>query len=118
MSIAVMKKFLSNIAGFIKKYVFTHISLLLIIGFTVAHLFFIDHSYIEIYKNNRRIRSLQSSIAKEKAQIQEYQNKLQEIENNPQTIERIAREKYNMQREHEDVFRVVIDTTATKEMAQ
>lgn len=103
---------------FIRKYVLAHISLLLIIGFTLAHLFLIDHNYIEIYKNDQRIRSLQHNIAKEKSQIQEYRHKLQEVENNPQTIERIAREKYNMQRTHEDVFRVVIDTTATQNMAQ
>ncbi len=113
-----MKKILSDIVFFIKKYVLTHISLLLIIGFVLAHLFIIDHSYIEIYKNDRRIRTLQQNIAKEKLQIKEYSDKLQEIKNDPQTIERIAREKYNMQRGHEDVFRVVMDTTATQETAQ
>ena len=40
-----MKKILSDIVFFIKKYVLTHISLLLIIGFVLAHLFIIDHSY-------------------------------------------------------------------------
>ena len=110
-----MKKILSDIASFIRKYVFTHISLLLIIGFTVAHLFLIDHNYMELYKNDRRIRALQNNIATEKSLIQEYRNKLQELRNDPQSIERIAREQYGMQRVHEDVFRVVTDTATTQE---
>ena len=114
-NIAVMKKILSDIASFIRKYVFTHISLLLIIGFTVAHLFLIDHNYMELYKNDRRIRSLQNNIAKEKSLIQEYRNKLQELGNDPQSIKHIAREQYGMQRVHEDVFRVVTDTATTQE---
>lgn len=107
-----MKKILLNVLHFVKKYVINHLSLWIITGFVVSHLFLIKHNYIEVCRNDERIRSLEHSIAREKAAIAAYKKALGEIENSPEAVERIARERYNMQRAHEDVYEVSTDTTA------
>ena len=75
-NIAVMKKILSDIASFIRKYVFTHISLLLIIGFTVAHLFLIDHNYIATDRNFKLLMKLHSLLAASTDSCQDTEYKL------------------------------------------
>ncbi len=110
-----MKKALSNIWNFTKRYVFKNISAILIAGFVISYLFIVDNNYLDICENDRKIRTLQQNIEQEKESILSLQHELQQLHNNPEKIERIAREKYYMQQAHEDVYRVVTpsDTTAT-----
>lgn len=99
-----------KIQSFLKKYILRYLSAILIVGFVVSYLFIVDNNYLDICKNDEKIRSLQQNIEQEKTAIEQLKNEIDNVKTDPSTIERIAREKYGMQQSHEDVFLVVSDT--------
>lgn len=109
-----------KILTLLKKYAIKHISAILIVGFVVSYLFIIDNNYIDICKNDAKIRTLQKNINQEKSTIKRLKEQIRDVKTDPATIERIAREKYGMQQPHEDVYLVVTDTsdTANKQTRQ
>lgn len=87
---------------------------LIIAGFVLWHLFMPDMSYIDICRNDAKIRSLEKEIEKENTEIARLQEEISNTESDINTIERLAREKLGMQRAHEDVYLVVDRPTPNK----
>ncbi len=102
-----MKKFfspLTRVGDFLQRYVFNYLSPIIVIGAIIWHLFFTDINYLDICRNDEKIRSLQEEIADEKNQIEQLREEIRHSKSDASTIERIAREKHGMQQSHEDVY--------------
>ena len=109
-----MNEKLAKTLHFIKQYISPYLSVALIVGFVIWHLFILkDNSYIDICKNDAHIRALKQEIAQEEATIQQLQEEINNSESDVATINRIACEKHGMQRPHEDVFMIVESPTDT-----
>lgn len=106
---------IEHIKHILQHYVFRFLPAIFIVGFVLWFLFLDENSYLDICKNDRRIRELEKSIAHEEALIIELQEEISDSESDVATIDRIAREKHGMQCAHEDVYIIVEanDTTIT-----
>ena len=103
-----MKEKLAAALLFVKQHIMPYIPAILIVGFVVWHLFFLENnSYLDICQNDVRIRELKQEIAKEEALIEQLQEEINNSESDIVTIDRIAREKHGMQLPHEDVYIIV-----------
>ncbi len=76
--------------------------IVLIVGFAD------DNSFWNRHKRKVVLRELNSEIANCKEQYNNDDKRLREMESDPMAVERLAREKYLMHRENEDIF-VVLD---------
>lgn len=63
-----------------------------------------DNSFVQIAKNGARIAELEEQIATLNAQYEKAEAELRELRHNPDAITRIAREKYFMKMDDEDIF--------------
>lgn len=80
------------------KYILTVVLAIVIIGF-------VDESSVYNHiRHLQKINELQTEINKYKADYQRDQYKLQRIESNPKEMEKIARERYFMKQDDEDIF--------------
>ncbi len=109
-----MKETVKIVWSFFRRYVLNYLSVIFIVIFVVSYLFIVDNNYMDICKNDEKIRALEKSIAEENKAIQELTESINNYQSDEATIERIAREKYGMQQPHEDVFVVVSDTSQIK----
>ncbi len=92
-------KFLSHIPSFLKsKYILT------IIGFTVWMLFFDKNDFIAQLDRFQKLNELQSNTAYYNQKIESAKKELELRKNDPAAYERIAREKYYMKKDNEDIF--------------
>ena len=92
-----MRTFLSNF-----KYTIKYIVALAIF---VASIGFIgEHSITERVKRKQEIAELQAKIAELQQRFSEDRKMLDQLKNDPEAVRRIAREKYYMKTENEDVF--------------
>ena len=80
------------------KYFLTILIIALIVGVVD------EDSFLNRHPRRVRIDMLRQEIANYKHQYEEADNKIHELENNPKAVEKIARERYHMKREGEDVF--------------
>lgn len=85
-------RFLSN------KYVLTTLIFLVIIGLLDKN------SLIKRLDHHRQISTLESEIAKYKSQHDRDSSLLMEISSDPSAMEKVARERYFMKKENEDVY--------------
>ncbi len=92
---------LKNVWGYIRrhKYMFTFIIFLLIIGVLDD-----ENSLIQRAAHLREIHELNSEIDKYRKQYEEDSRTLKELTNNPKALEKVAREKYLMKEENEDIY--------------
>ena len=90
-----------------QRYVIRYISPVLIVSFVIWHLFIALNNYIDICRNDNKIRELEKSIAQEEMQILQLKEEISNSESDTITINRIAREKHGMQQAHEDVYVVI-----------
>ncbi len=90
-----------------QRYVIRYISPVLIVSFVIWHLFIARNNYIDICRNDNKIRELEKSIAQEEMQILQLKEEISNSESDTITINRIAREKHGMQQAHEDVYVVI-----------
>lgn len=72
--------------------------------FTAWIIFFDRHDLSSQFDYYNNLKSLQAEKAYYEAEIGRMQQTIQDLETNPAVIERIAREKYQMKRDAEDVF--------------
>lgn len=90
----------NGIIEFIKKN-----KILLAILFFVAFIFFIDDNNIFVrITQKREIRELKSEIEMYKKQIERDEQLIKELDDDSLIKERIAREKYFMREDDEDIF--------------
>lgn len=106
-----MKIDFSKISNFIKKYIIRYIPAILIVVFVVWHLFIARNNYLDICRNDDKIRELEKNIAQEEILIQQLKKEISKAESDTITINRIAREKHGMQQDHEDVYIIVSESS-------
>ena len=80
------------------KYFITFLIIALIVGVVD------EDSFLNRHPRRVRIDVLRQEIANYKHQYDEADSKIHELESNPKAVEKIARERYHMQRANEDVF--------------
>jgi cell division protein FtsB len=80
------------------KYFLTILIIALIVGVVD------EDSILNRHPRRVRIDMLRQEIANYKHQYDEADRKIRDLENNPKAVEKIARERYHMKRENEDVF--------------
>lgn len=91
---------LNHIKNFIVKfkYVITVIVFGILIGFVG------EHSLVERYKQRQEMKELQSEIDKYNSKFDSDKELLMRLKNNPEAIKDVARERYFMKKENEDIF--------------
>ena len=80
------------------KYAVVCICGVLIVGFLD------ENSVWSHLQNSQKIKELQEETAKYNAEYQRDQAQIRELDKNPKAIERIARERYFMKNDDEDIF--------------
>lgn len=63
-----------------------------------------DNSLIHRFQNRREIHELNKEIERYRKQYEEDSKTLKEITSNPKELEKVAREKYLMKQENEDIY--------------
>ncbi|MBQ2235570.1 MAG: septum formation initiator family protein [Muribaculaceae bacterium] len=81
-----------------------NIPLIIFIAFIVSLLFFGDNNYLKINELKSRINELKAEIKLNEDSAAIYEVKVRELNTDRETLERIAREKYGMKRQNEDVY--------------
>lgn len=89
------------------KYLIVCILGVLIVGFLD------ENSVLAHFNNKRRISALQEEIAHYEAIHQNNQQQLKELKENPKAMEKIARERYFMKCQDEDIFVLSDDAPQT-----
>lgn len=74
------------------------------VAFVAMMLFYGDFSYVKSNEYSQQIQKIQQEIRENNDTARIYTQKIQELNTDPETLERIAREKYGMKRENEDVY--------------
>jgi cell division protein DivIC len=78
---------------------------LLASAFFVVWMFFFDHNDIVLgLKRRQELRELQEKKAYYQGRIQATREELLHFKQNAASLEKVAREKYRMKKDHEDVF--------------
>ena len=91
--------FVEKIAGWVKNKYF-----IATLFFFVWILFFDHNDLFQQVSRTKELSDLKSSRDYYKAQIELSRNELEELKMNPAALEKIAREKYLMKRDNEQVF--------------
>ena len=84
----------------LNKYVVT------IVIFAVVMTFCGQHSFINRYKNQKKIKQLEQEIETYNKNIETNERKINELESNQESLEKFAREQYLMKQEGEDIYLV------------
>lgn len=92
--------FLPQLKGFIGRYKYWIVLVLFLLIVLVAS----DNSMVKRVVQKREIHELQEQLRRSSEQKQQNEMMLNELSNDSLVIDRIAREKYNMHREDEDLF--------------
>lgn len=98
--LTLMKDFLANVWAFIRRRKYS----VTIIAFLVIIVLVDENSLVRRLSQKRQINALEEEIDMYRSQLEEGQALLDNLENDSMLLERIAREKYNMSRQDEDVF--------------
>ena len=73
-------------------------------------IFFLDkNDFFTQYERRKELRDLQQSKQHYSTQLAAERKELQALETNPAAVEKIAREKYLMKRDDEDVYLIKTD---------
>jgi cell division protein FtsB len=92
-------KLLTHIPSFLKnKYVLT------LIAFTIWMLFFDRNDFISQFGRFKKLSELQTNTSFYNQKIETAKTELEKRKNDPAAYERIAREKYYMKKDNEDLF--------------
>lgn len=91
---------LKHIWTIIKRYKY-----LIVLGVFALNLIFFDENNIIVrINNNITIKELREQIRKYNEEYEKSTKTLESIKENPQSIEKVAREKYYMKKENEDIY--------------
>ena len=98
-------KLLSSIPSWLKnKYILT------LLAFLVWIVFFDAKDLLTQRERTRELEKLQESKAYFSAEIEKEKKALEELKSNPAAIEKLAREKYLMKKDNEDLFLIQEET--------
>ena len=99
-------KVLSNIKIFAQKVLHaqaTKYTIVCLLGVLIVG-FLDENSVWSHFKNKQRISDLEEEIAKYNADYERDQAQIRELNRNPKAMEKIARERYYMKADDEDIF--------------
>jgi len=102
-------KLLTHIPAFLKNKYFISFA-----AFCVIILFLDKNDVLTQLDRRKELRELQQSKRYYTAQIATERKELQALETNPAAVERVAREKYFMKRDNEELFLVSENSDNTK----
>lgn len=94
-----MNKLLNHIPGFLKNKFFISFA-----AFCVVVLFLDKNDFFTQYERRKELRELQQSKKHFTAKIATERKELQALETNPAAVEKVAREKYLMKKDNEELF--------------
>lgn len=92
-------KFLNYIPSFLKNKFF-----LTGVGFVVWMLFFDKNDVLTQYDRYREMKDLRQSADYYKKQIADSRQEIKDLQTNPHYLEKVAREKYYLKRDNEDIY--------------
>jgi cell division protein FtsB len=109
-----MSKFHSFWAFFLRhKYIVTISAIIIIVGFLD------ENSIWNRHKRKAIMNRLQSEIQVNRSEYEKADKQLKALDGNHEALEKIARERYYMRRENEDVFVLVeTETSETEDSVQ
>ncbi len=93
------------------KYVVVAIVGIVIVGFAD------DNSVWNHYRNKRKIAELQDEIDRFRSQYDQDVARLKSLENDPKAVEKMARERYFMKTDDEDIFVLSDDAQQTQQQS-
>jgi cell division protein FtsB len=91
-----LKKFGDYLSKF--KYVITVLFFVIVLGFVG------ENSFVNRYRHKQEIEALSDEIAKYRQQFDRDTERLEELSTSEEALEKIARERYFMSEDDEDVF--------------
>ena len=94
------KSKMQSVLSFVSRYKYW---VVVVVGLAVILVFDENSLYVR-WQHQRTISELKSEIAKYKKQFESDTQQLKDLESNPKAIERIARERYFMKADDEDIF--------------
>ncbi len=98
-----MKKFFTSIWLFIKAS--TWFKYALVTVFAVVFIGFVDENSVwNHFRNKQTISDLQDEIEEYNKQHEDNQKRIRELDRDPKAMEKIARERYYMKADDEDIF--------------
>ena len=98
-----MKEQLKKVWHFVKTS--TLLKYVVVTVFAVVFIGFVDeNSVLSHLRNKQTISSLEQEISMYNAQHKENQNRIKQLDRDPKAIEKIARERYFMKEDDEDIF--------------
>ncbi len=86
------------------KWVLNHKYLFVTLAFVAIMVFFDKHNLIEHFKNQREIAALKAENNGLKKELEELKYKLEGLHKDVEIMEKVARERYGMHKEGEEVF--------------
>jgi len=112
-------KVLNNIKAFVVKVMsFRGLKYILVCLLGVLIIGFLDENSVWSHlKNQRRIGELQEEIDKYNAQHNKNQAQIRKLNKDPKAMEKIARERYFMKADDEDIFVLSDDVNSTNTFA-
>ena len=95
---------MNNRFGFIWRFISRH-KYLIVVAIGVLVVGFLDeNSFMKRIQYELQINELEDQISKYKTQHEDDSKKLRELRCNPKAIEKIARERYFMKADNEDIY--------------
>lgn len=76
----------------------------IIIYFVITIGFTSNNTLVDVFHNYMEIKRIETNIQKSKDQLDEINKQINLLKNDPDALERVARERYLMKRENEDIF--------------
>jgi|GEM_PF-73366 len=76
----------------------------IIIYFVITIGFTSNNTLVDVFHNYMEIKRIEANIQKSKDQLDEINKQINLLKNDPDALERVARERYLMKRENEDIF--------------
>lgn len=86
------------------KWVMNHKYLFVTLAFVVIMVFFDKHNLIEHFKNQREIAALKAENKELKEQLDDLKHRSEELHKDVAIMEKVARERYGMHKDGEEVF--------------
>jgi cell division protein FtsB len=94
-----MNNILTHIPGFLRNKYFISFA-----AFCIVVLFLDKNDFFTQYERRKELRELQQSKQYYTTQIATEHKELEALKTNPATVEKLAREKYFMKRDNEELF--------------
>lgn len=84
------------------------------IAFLLLMMFFDQNDWFTQHAREQELEQLQQKIDHIHSEKQRMEQELAELSNNPAQLEKLAREKYHLKKEDEDLYLIVEDTLINK----